>query len=97
MRSRACWPDVHLKRHEPHFLRPQAFETHCRAQGGFAGLLDVRQVPAARDRKQQSFFLAETLKYLYLLFADSDALDLDEWVRWRRRTVCGLVFGTSLV
>jgi hypothetical protein len=29
---------------------------------------------------QQSWFLAETLKYLYLLFADDGALDLDRWV-----------------
>lgn len=28
----------------------------------------------------QSFWLAETLKYLYLLFADDDKLDLTEWV-----------------
>lgn len=28
----------------------------------------------------QSFWLAETLKYLYLLFADDDKLDLDKWV-----------------
>ena len=28
----------------------------------------------------QSFFLAETLKYLYLLFSDSSVLPLDVWV-----------------
>jgi mannosyl-oligosaccharide alpha-1,2-mannosidase len=27
-----------------------------------------------------SFFLAETLKYLYLLFADDTLLPLDQWV-----------------
>ncbi len=27
-----------------------------------------------------SFFLAETLKYLYLLFDDANALDLSTWV-----------------
>ena len=62
------------------WFEPQAFDLHCRAAGGFSGLLDVRQLPAARDRKQQSFFLAETLKYLYLLFADSATVSLDEWV-----------------
>ena len=30
--------------------------------------------------KKQSFFLAETLKYFYLIFCDSDVINLDEWV-----------------
>lgn len=30
--------------------------------GGFSGLADVRQVPPVHDDKQQSFWLAETLK-----------------------------------
>ena len=38
------------------------------------------QVPAAKDDTMQSFFLAETLKYLYLLFSDSSTVDLDEFV-----------------
>ena len=33
-----------------------------------------------KDDKMQSFFLAETLKYLYLLFSPSDVISLDEWV-----------------
>lgn len=28
----------------------------------------------------QSFFLAETLKYLYLLFSPDDLMSLDKWV-----------------
>lgn len=30
--------------------------------------------------KINSFFLAETLKYLYLLFDDEDPIDLKKWV-----------------
>ena len=33
-----------------------------------------------KDDTMQSFWLAETLKYLYLLFADDDKLDLTQWV-----------------
>ena len=33
-----------------------------------------------KDDKMQSFFLAETLKYLYLLFSPSDMISLDQWV-----------------
>ena len=47
---------------------------------GWQGVRDVRQSPAQGDDKMQSFFLAETLKYLYLIFSDSDEMHLDEWV-----------------
>lgn len=33
-----------------------------------------------KDDMMQSFFLAETLKYLYLLFAPTSVIPLDEWV-----------------
>jgi hypothetical protein len=33
-----------------------------------------------RYSAMQSFFLAETLKYFYLIFCDSDVSHLDEWV-----------------
>ncbi len=58
----------------------QSFQKHCRQGAGYAGLKDVRAVPPTHDDTQQSFFLAETLKYLFLLFSDSAAIDLDAWV-----------------
>ena len=58
----------------------QAFERHCRTDAGYAGLKDVRRVPAPKDDTQQSFFLAETLKYLFLLFSPDDVVPLDAWV-----------------
>jgi len=48
--------------------------------GGWQGVKDVRQVPPQGDDKQQSFLLAETMKYLYLIFSDGDDVHLDEWV-----------------
>ena len=33
-----------------------------------------------KDDVQQSFFLAETLKYLYLTFCDDSVVSLDKWV-----------------
>ena len=47
---------------------------------GYAGLRDVRKAPPKHDDTQQSYFLAETLKYLYLMFSDPDTMSLDEWV-----------------
>jgi mannosyl-oligosaccharide alpha-1,2-mannosidase len=34
----------------------------------------------AKDDVQQSFFLAETLKYLFLIFSEDTMMPLDEWV-----------------
>ncbi|GBP63539.1 Mannosyl-oligosaccharide alpha-1,2-mannosidase IA, partial [Eumeta japonica] len=58
----------------------QALEKHCRVDGGYTGLVNVYHKDPQGDDVQQSFFLAETLKYLYLLFSDDTLLPLDEWV-----------------
>ncbi|KAL4436084.1 hypothetical protein ABPG77_005532 [Micractinium sp. CCAP 211/92] len=58
----------------------QAFETHCKAEAGYAGLKDVRVSQPRQDDTMQSFFLAETLKYLWLLFSDDSAFNFDKWV-----------------
>ncbi|EDW29998.1 GL15936 [Drosophila persimilis] len=57
-----------------------ALEKHCRTPHGYCGLRNVYQPEPQKDDVQQSFFLAETLKYLYLLFSDDSVLPLDEWV-----------------
>ncbi|XP_037026450.1 mannosyl-oligosaccharide alpha-1,2-mannosidase IA isoform X2 [Bradysia coprophila] len=58
----------------------QALEKHCRTPTGYCGLKNVYLEEPQKDDVQQSFFLAETLKYLYLLFSDDSLLPLDEWV-----------------
>lgn len=58
----------------------QALEKYCRVPGGFTGLHNVYLVDPPQDDVQQSYFFAETLKYLYLLFSDDDLINLDEWV-----------------
>tara|TARA_R110002050_G_scaffold79403_1_gene169761 strand:- start:120 stop:782 length:663 start_codon:yes stop_codon:yes gene_type:complete len=58
----------------------QAIEQYCRVEHGYSGVRDVDQVPVVHDNQQQSFFLAETLKYLYLLFTSSEVVSLDEYV-----------------
>ncbi|MBN3288729.1 MA1A2 mannosidase, partial [Polyodon spathula] len=58
----------------------QAIEKYCRVSGGFSGVKDVYSSSPTFDDVQQSFFLAETLKYLYLLFSSDDFLPLDSWV-----------------
>ncbi|NWY32225.1 MA1C1 mannosidase, partial [Pheucticus melanocephalus] len=58
----------------------QALEKHCRVEAGFSGIRDVYTTTPSHDNMQQSFFLAETLKYLYLLFCEDDVLSLEDWV-----------------
>ncbi|XP_055371489.1 mannosyl-oligosaccharide alpha-1,2-mannosidase IA isoform X2 [Condylostylus longicornis] len=58
----------------------QALEKHCRTPHGYCGLKNVYMEDPQKDDVQQSFFLAESLKYLYLLFSDDSLLSLDEWV-----------------
>ncbi|KAJ7991482.1 hypothetical protein DPEC_G00284330 [Dallia pectoralis] len=58
----------------------EAVERHCRLATGFSGVIDVYGHMMIHDNLQQSFFLAETLKYLYLLFSEDDLLSLEDWV-----------------
>uniref|UniRef100_A0A8K9V1N7 alpha-1,2-Mannosidase n=1 Tax=Oncorhynchus mykiss TaxID=8022 RepID=A0A8K9V1N7_ONCMY len=58
----------------------EALEKHCRVEAGFSGIRDVYAQTVSHDNMQQSFFLSETLKYLYLLFSDDDLLPLEDWV-----------------
>lgn len=48
----------------PHTEAPflQALEKHCRTEAGFSGIQDVYSSNPNHDNRQQSFFLAETLK-----------------------------------
>jgi mannosidase alpha-like ER degradation enhancer 2 len=54
------------------------FVKYCRTDGGYAALADVA-TKQQRD-EMESFALAETFKYFYLLFAPPRALDFDKIV-----------------
>ncbi|XP_072015808.1 ER degradation-enhancing alpha-mannosidase-like protein 3 isoform X2 [Amphiura filiformis] len=49
-------------------------QEHARVPCGFAGIKDVRT--GSHEDRMDSFFLAETCKYLYLLFSEPDELDI---------------------
>lgn len=57
----------------------EAMQKTTRKEFGYTGLRDAND-PATADDLQQSFFLAETLKYLYLLFCPDDVIPLDKFV-----------------
>ena len=41
---------------------------------------DVNRIPVQYDDVMESFWMAETLQYLYLLFSDDSVYPLDQWV-----------------
>lgn len=51
---------------------------HCRTEQAYAAVADVRTMQ--KTDSMESFFLSETLKYLYLLFQDNGGRYLDEFV-----------------
>ncbi|XP_055334763.1 mannosyl-oligosaccharide 1,2-alpha-mannosidase IA-like [Paramacrobiotus metropolitanus] len=57
-----------------------AMERHCKKEFGYSGVTDVDNEKPGSDDVQQSYFMAETLKYLYLIFVDDDPLPLSSWV-----------------
>jgi hypothetical protein len=51
---------------------------YCRTETGYCALHNVET--KEKSDQMESFFLAETLKYLYLLFAPAETLDLSKFV-----------------
>jgi mannosidase alpha-like ER degradation enhancer 2 len=69
--------------HDPKYLAMgqtffDSLVKYCRTDAGYAALSDVRTKQKADS--MESFFFAETLKYLYLLFAPPSTLDFDSIV-----------------
>ena len=58
----------------------RAIRKVARTKIAFAGLEDVRHVRPKLIDTMESFFLAETLKYFYLIFAEPGVVSLDEYV-----------------
>ncbi len=56
----------------------EALVVHCRTDAGYTNLKSV--ITKERGDLMPSYFLAETLKYLYLLFAPETTLDFDRVV-----------------
>lgn len=62
------------------------FEAVIRATKTDVGHSAIWDVTTPKEKKpdstdsMESFWLAETLKYFYLLFAEPDVISLDDWV-----------------
>eukprot|EP00744_Colponema_vietnamica_P017023 GILI01023902.1.p1 GENE.GILI01023902.1~~GILI01023902.1.p1 ORF type:complete len:441 (-),score=66.33 GILI01023902.1:36-1190(-) len=59
----------------------RAIDRYCKVpHGGYVGIREVNVPDPPQDNLMQSFWLAETLKYFFLLFSDDSVLNLNEWV-----------------
>lgn len=55
-------------------------EKHTRTEVAAASLLDVTVEKPGQFDSMESFWLAETLKYFYLIYSDWETVNLDKWV-----------------
>jgi mannosyl-oligosaccharide alpha-1,2-mannosidase len=58
----------------------QAIDASTRTEFGNAALSDMMKTPPDKYDSMKSFWLAETLKYFYLIFSDTNLISLDEFV-----------------
>ncbi|TFK26031.1 seven-hairpin glycosidase [Coprinopsis marcescibilis] len=58
----------------------RAIEKHTKTEYGYSSVSHVDTDKPTIHDEMPSFFLAETLKYLYLLFNDEDPISFDKWV-----------------
>lgn len=58
----------------------QSIEKLARTHIAHAGIEDVCTLNTKQSDKMESFWLAETLKYFYLIFSEPSLISLDEYV-----------------
>lgn len=59
----------------------ESIERHCKTEHGYSSVENImdNQGDIVSDF-QESFFFAETLKYLFLIFSDKSLISLDDYV-----------------
>lgn len=57
-----------------------AIVQHSKTEAGYSSVGDVNEIPTEKIDEMHSFVLAETFKYLYLLFMPPEHLDLNKFV-----------------
>ncbi len=58
----------------------QAIEKHTRTEFAHATINDVTVSSSDKKNKMESFWMAETLKYFYLIFSEPSVVSLDDYV-----------------
>ena len=58
----------------------QRIDNYTRTEFAHAGIADVTSAHPRQMDTCESFWMAETLKYFYLIFSEPDVVSLDDWV-----------------
>jgi hypothetical protein len=58
----------------------ETIEKVTRTEIAASAIEDVTKAEPTKMDSMESFWLAETLKYFYLIFSEFDVISLDEWV-----------------
>ncbi len=58
----------------------QAIQRHTKLPIANSAIDDVTKFSPLKSNEMESFWLAETLKYFYLLFSEPGVISLDEYV-----------------
>eukprot|EP00924_Labyrinthula_sp_SR-Ha-C_P008607 maker-scaffold_37-snap-gene-1.49-mRNA-1 protein AED:0.35 eAED:0.35 QI:0/0/0/0.71/1/1/7/0/568 len=58
----------------------ESIEEHCKTKFGYGSIRDAFKGKGIVEDSMESFFFAEVLKYLYLLFDDEPVVNLEDWV-----------------
>jgi mannosyl-oligosaccharide alpha-1,2-mannosidase len=58
----------------------KAIEAHTTTELAHSAIDDVLNPSPGKINQMESFWLAETLKYFYLLYSDTDVISLDDFV-----------------
>ena len=58
----------------------QSIENSTKTDIANSAIDDVTQVKPAKADRMESFWLAETLKYFYLIFSEPELISLDDYV-----------------
>lgn len=58
----------------------QKIEDATKTEIANSAIDDVTQIASAKSDRMESFWLAETLKYFYLIFSEPELISLDNYV-----------------
>ena len=58
----------------------KSIEKYTSVENGYTSIHDCRSSIVVYDDEMESYFLSETLKYLYLIFCDDDVISIDDYV-----------------
>ncbi|KAH0791682.1 Mannosyl-oligosaccharide 1,2-alpha-mannosidase MNS1 [Histomonas meleagridis] len=76
-----CWRVTHnVKARIQAWKIFESIKKYCDTGSGYSTVKDTSKQVVMYEDVQDSFFLSETLKYLYLIFCDDDTFSLDDYV-----------------